>query len=568
MHDVIIKGGSVVDGTGSEAFAADVGIVQGKIAEIAPSITAEARLVLDADGLVVCPGFIDLHTHYDAQLLWDPAASPSPLHGVTTILGGNCGFGIAPMSPSDVSYLQEMMATVEGMPLAALRGGPAWDWTSFGEWLDRLEGQVAVNAGFLVGHSTIRRMVMGDASTVRRASDDEIASMVELLRSSLAEGAVGFSSSKGPHHDAAGDPVPSRFAEGDEILALCAVVSDFEGTTLEFIPGMGEISPASAQLMADMSLAGNRPLNWNLLGNLSPTPIYEQQLAASDVASAQGAMVVALTLPDLMRLRSDQIFASLPEWKEFMARSVPERVVAGQDPDVRRRLKMAAAAIAERGLGAAASWDLIEIASDEPADGRDQVGATVASLARGSQVDPIDIVIDALSQGLHLQLVFPSLEPDLGASDEGWRARAAVWLDERALIGGSDAGAHLDVMCHANYTTVVLGEAVRRRKVISLEEAIHQMTQRPAELYGLRGRGILSVGSAADVVVFDPETVDSTPTSQRHDLPGGEPRLYAEAVGVDYVLVNGEVIVDHGSLSGRTPGTVLRSGVDTYSVTL
>ncbi len=292
--DLVLRGGTVVDGTGAPGRVADVGVRDGRVVAIG-TVDEEADTVLDVSGKIVAPGFIDLHTHYDAQLLWDPAATPSPLHGVTTVLGGNCGFTIAPLGEGDADYIRQMMAVVEGMPLEALEAGPAWDWSSFGEWLERLDGTVAVNAGFLVGHSTVRRVVMGDAAVTDEATPAQVDAMVAEVHRAIEAGALGFSSSWGEaHRDGDGHHVPSLAATRDELVALAAATGAHDGTTLEFIPCVGEIPEDRMTLMADMAAAAGRPLNWNLLGSLSPVEIYEQQLAASDVAAERGGEVVAL----------------------------------------------------------------------------------------------------------------------------------------------------------------------------------------------------------------------------------------------------------------------------------
>jgi N-acyl-D-aspartate/D-glutamate deacylase len=273
MIDLVLVGATVVDGTGAPGFVANVGVDGGRIAVVTAE-TVEAREVIDGRGKVVCPGFVDIHTHYDAQLLWDPTASPSSLHGVTTVLGGNCGFSIAPLGPGDAAYVQQMMARVEGMTLGSLEGGGAWDWQGFGEYLARLDGNIAVNAGFLAGHSTLRRVVMGDAATSAEATPEQLDAMVQLLHDCLASGALGFSSSLGEGHvDGANHPVPSRSAAFDEFVALAGVLRDHPGTTLEFIPTVGPIAPERMELMADMSLAADRALNWNLLGSLAGTEV-------------------------------------------------------------------------------------------------------------------------------------------------------------------------------------------------------------------------------------------------------------------------------------------------------
>jgi N-acyl-D-aspartate/D-glutamate deacylase len=463
-----------------------------------------------------------------------------------------------------------MMARVEGMPLESLRSGPRWDWRSFGDWMAHLDGRIAVNAGFLVGHSTIRRVVMGDDAVGHRATPDQIEAMVRLAHQAMDSGALGFSSSLGGGHtDGDGNPVPSRAAGHDEILALAAAVREHAGTTLEFIPIMGEIPPDLADLMAEMSLAADRPLNWNLLGNLSGTEIYGQQLEASDRAREMGAYVVALTLPDVMRLRSDQLLARLPGWAEVMDLGPEERAKAIADPETRSRLRAAAVHAPVDDLGALGSWDLVELAEATSDRMQPFVGRTIAAIATECGVEPADVLVDmVLPEGLPLTLLFPSLVPALGASDEGWQVRASVWRDERTVLGGSDAGAHLNLMCHANYTTILLSEAVRERKLLSLEAAVHQLTDVPARLYGLRGRGRVAEGWWADLVVFDPDRVGSRPARARYDLPAGGLRLYAEAEGIHHVLVNGEEIVTGGQFAAGRAGVLLRSGRDTETVTL
>jgi N-acyl-D-aspartate/D-glutamate deacylase len=579
--DLLIRGGTVVDGTGAPGRVADVGVRDGRIVAIggagpagapgAPGALGEpARRVIDAEGLVVAPGFVDLHTHYDAQILWDPAATPSPLHGVTTVIGGNCGFSIAPLTPEHVDYVMRMMARVEGMDLAALVAGPAWDWRSFGEWLDRIDGHLAVNAGFLVGHSTMRRVVMGDDATTAAADADQIAAMVALTHESLAAGALGFSSSLGEAHtDGDGRPVPSRAAQRDEFLALANAVREHAGTTLEFIAAMGAIPDERIELMADMSLAADRPLNWNLLGSLSTTEVYEQQLTSCDRAAAKGATVVALALPDLLRMRSSRILESLPGWPDVLALPDTERRRALTDPAIRAQLRAGLADAADRGLAVIGQWDLVEIAEGGGPDTAGYAGRTIADVAAERGDDPVDVLLDVVvAEHLPLTTVFPSLVPSLGVTDESWAVRGRVWSDDRVVLGGSDAGAHLDLMCHANYTSVVLGELVRERELFTLEDAVRRITDVPARLLGLRDRGRVADGAHADLVVFDPARIGSAPARERHDLPAGATRLHAEAVGIEYVIVGGEVIVERGVLTGARPGTLLRSGIDTDTVSV
>lgn len=558
MIDLLLKDATVVDGSGAPSFVADVGVRGGRIV-LTDATDETAARTIDCTGKVVCPGFIDIHTHYDAQLLWDPTASPSPLHGVTTVLGGNCGFSIAPLGPEHVDYMKRMMAVVEGMPLGALQG--EWDWRTFGEYLDRVDRGLSVNAGFLVGHSAVRRVVMGDAATEGPATPSQLEGMVQLVRDALDSGALGFSSSLGEGHlDGDGKPVPSSRATHDELITLAATLRDHAGTTLEFIPAIGPIPADRVELMADMALAAGRPLNWNLLGSLSPVEIYEEQLQASDVAAAKGARVVALTLPDLMRLRAGTVLPNLPGWKDVLALDTAGRRAAAADPATRSTLRAGAEQVASRAIGAMSDFSLMEIADA----GSPHAGRALGDIAAERGTDVIDVLIDVvLPDELTLYLVVPSLTPSLGRSDEGWRRRVEVWRDPRVVLGGSDAGAHLDLMCHANYPSVVLGEVVRDRGLLSVEEAVHLMTDRPAQLYSLRERGRIADGWHADLVVFDPSSIATKPAEVRTDLPGGGERLHAGATGIEHVLVSGEEIVTADEMTGARPGTVLRSGRDT-----
>jgi N-acyl-D-aspartate/D-glutamate deacylase len=562
MLDLVISGGAVVDGTGSPMRHADVGVRDGRVAVIAPpgGIDEPSRSTLDADGRYVAPGFVDLHTHYDAQLFWDPLATPSPFHGVTTVIGGNCGFSLAPLTPDHADYLMRMMARVEGMPLDALSAGLAWDWGGFGEWLDRLDGTTAVNAGFLCGHSALRRIAGADRDEMQR-----------LLHEALDAGALGFSTSQAhTHNDGDGEPVPSRFADDDELLALAGCVAEHEGTTLEAIVAgcINGFTEGEVELLAGMSRAARRPLNWNVLGvsSLNPTG-HERQLAASDTAAARGGRVVALTLPHPMSMRlsflTGFVLDGLPGWREILHLPVPERLVALGDPSVRERL---AAGAASRGAGllrGLANWPVLSFAECFTPATKHHEGRSVGDVAAELGQEPFDtlldvVIADELRTGLR--------PPVFGASDADWELRAQVWRDPRTVIGGSDAGAHLDMMCGAIYSTSLLGEAVRQRGLMSWEEAVHQLTDVPARLYGLRDRGRIAEGWHADLVVFDPAAVGHGPERTATDLPGGAWRLVADATGVEHVYANGVAIVRDGRATGATPGTLLRSGRDTVSV--
>ena len=345
MLDYVIRNGLVVDGTGAPAGSADVGIRDGRIVAVGEVDEAGAT-ELDAEGLVVAPGIIDPHTHYDAQLFWDPTASPSNLHGVTTVIGGNCGFTLAPIKAEDHDYIRRMMAKVEGMPLVALEDGLRWDWTSFGEYLGRLEGNLGVNAGFLVGHCALRRWVMGDERGAEVATDDEVAAMTRLLAESIEAGGLGFSSSQSrTHSDGDGNPISSRNADRREMLAFCEVVRDHPGTTLEYITNgcLDTFTDEEIDLMVAMTTTARRPLNWNLLTIDSRTPDKTaRQLEASARAAEAGGRIVALTMPTLvpmnMSFRTHCALFLIPGWGDVMGLPVEQRIEKLRDPAVRDQL--------------------------------------------------------------------------------------------------------------------------------------------------------------------------------------------------------------------------------------
>jgi N-acyl-D-aspartate/D-glutamate deacylase len=565
MLELAIRNGTVIDGTGTPGRRADLGVRDGRVVAIG-DLDEPAQRTLDAEGHAVVPGFVDLHTHYDAQAFWDPTLSPSPLHGVTTVIGGNCGFSIAPLAAGSGDYLMRMLARVEGMPLESLQIGVPWNWQSFGEYLDRLDGTLAINAGFLVGHSALRCAVMGARAVGGAASDTDVTAMVALLHRSIEEGGLGFSSSWSPtHNDGDGGPVPSRASTREELIALAGALRAHDGTSLEFIPGVGRFSDEAVDLMAAMSMAAGRPLNWNLLTVIAfAREGVEAQLAASDYAAARGGEVIALTLPQLMSLRlnfvSLFILDALPGWSEVATLSLAERKRALADPAVRERLARGAASPEAGVFRALAVWDNMTIEDVVAAENERYRGRNLGEVAREAGRPSFEVMCEiALADDLRTSFKTPCF----GDDEESWKLRRKIWRDPRTLIGGSDAGAHLDMIDTFTATTALLGPAVRDRQMLTLEAAIHQITDRPARLYGLSRRGRLAPGWHADIVVFDPATIEPGPVHTRRDLPGGAARLYADAKGIAHVLVGGVEIVRDGELTNARPGTALRSGRDT-----
>jgi N-acyl-D-aspartate/D-glutamate deacylase len=570
MLDVVIKDATVVDGTGTPGRPADVAVQDGRIVAVGTVDDAAAETI-DAEGLVVTPGFVDPHTHYDAQLFWDPSASSSTLHGVTSIVAGNCGFTLAPLAERDADYTRRMMSKVEGMPLAALEQGVPWNWSTFAEYLDRLDGQVGVNVAFLVGHCALRRHVMGADAVGSEATPDQVAAMVGLLHESLDAGGLGFSTTLSfTHSDGDGQPVASRWASRDEVLALCGAVRDHEGTTLEYVTDgcLRGFRPDEVELMAAMTLAGRRTLNWNVLTVDAKEPDrYRDQLAANEHAAAAGGRSIALTMPVLVEMNMSFLnycaLFMLPDWGAVMALPVPERMAKLRDPQVRRHLNDRAHSSDAGVFARLTDWGRYQIGDTFSAENEGLKGRAVAELARERGTEPFDTLLDVVLADELRTVLWPIPTDDDGDS---WDLRRDAWARDDVLIGGSDAGAHLDRMCGAPYTTQFLADALRGRHLVSFERAVELITRAPAAMFGLRERGQVREGYRADLVLLDPSTVGATDASLVNDLPGQTARLFAGAVGIERVLVNGRTIVADGRTTGDTPGLVLRSGRDTATV--
>ena len=571
MLDIVIRGGTLIDGTGAPARRADIGVRDGRIVAVG-KVDESAAEVIEAEGLMITPGFIDPHTHYDAQLLWDPTASPSSVHGVTTVIGGNCGFTLAPLIPGDGDYLRKMMSKVEGMPLAALENGTDWSWETFDDYLGRLDGNIAVNAGFLVGHCAIRRYVMGPGAVGGEASADQIAAMRAELSRAIESGALGFSfTNSTSHSDGDGEPVASRWATHDELIALCEETGRHEGTTLEgIVPGcLDRFEDAEIELLGKMSAAANRPMNWNVLTVDSREPDrVPRQISAHDRSVQLGGKVVALTMP--VQVPMNMSFLNfcglwlLPGWQQILGVPVPERIARLRDGDTRVRLLENSLSQAAGVFRRLADWGDYVIGDTYSEANRGLSGRIVRDIAAERNQSSFGTLLDIVIADDLRTILWPTPQDD---DAESWRMRAELWQDPRAIIGGSDAGAHLDRMCGAPYPTRWLADCLRGRKLVTVEHAVRMMTSAPATLFGLRDRGVVTEGAFADLVVFDPEAIGSEDARLVTDLPGDSSRLTAGSHGVKRVIVNGTVIVEDGAANGRVPGTVLRSGRDTYTVT-
>ncbi|MFG2807903.1 N-acyl-D-amino-acid deacylase family protein [Streptomyces massasporeus] len=573
MLDHLIKGATVVDGTGAPARTADVGIRGGRIAVIG-TVTEEARTTEDAAGLVLTPGFVDPHTHYDAQLFWDPYATPSLNHGVTTVAGGNCGFTLAPLHPErpgDADYTRRMMSRVEGMALVALEEGAPWNWHSFGEYLDALEGRIAVNAGFMVGHCALRRYVMGPEAVGGQPSQEQLAAMVRLLREAMDAGAWGLSTTQSTSHsDGDGQPVASRHAQPAELLALSRAVGECEGTQIEAIVAgcLDQFSDAEIDLFVEMSAVAGRPLNWNVLTIDAAVPErVPRQLLASEQARKAGGRVVALTMPILtpmnMSLGTFCALNLIPGWGPVLGLPVPERIEKLRDPQVRAELLRRARSKEAGVFRRLSNFGRYVIGDTYSESNAGLTGRVVNDIAEERGQEPFACLVEICANDGLRTVLWPMPTDNDPAS---WALRAETWQHEDVLLGGSDAGAHLDRMCGAPYTTRFLGDCLRGRKLVGLEQAVKMLTDDPARLFGLRERGQVREGWHADLVLLDPERIDAGPATLVHDLPGDSPRLDSRALGVRAVWVNGVEAIRDDAVTGAVPGRVLRSGRDTETV--
>jgi N-acyl-D-aspartate/D-glutamate deacylase len=563
----------VVDGSGRPRFSADIGIQNGRIIGV-DRLAQKARETIDASGLIVSPGFIDLHTHYDAQVFWDPRLTPSCLHGVTTVLGGFCGFSIAPLSPEASNYLMKMLARVEGMPLETLQRAVPWNWRSFGQFLANIEGRIGLNAGFFAGHSAIRAVVMGERAVGNKCGVRELQRMKGLLDVSLAEGALGFSTTISPsHNDSDGNPVPSRWADHSEIIELATVVRNHEGTALELLPDV-RFGPETVELITHFSLAGQRPVNWNALFVTEQPGMAERaarQLAVSDHARARGGEVLALTMPcaprTYLNFKSGMVLDLIPGiWCELFKLPLQERIVALRDPATRSQMGVALRGVPSDSVTAPFFHiDEYLVATVSCDSNRKYQGRRVGEIAHEEGRASLDVLLDIVVRDELATILAPEIG---GRSHESFELAGKLWRDDRTLVGASDAGAHMDMIDTFAFATTLLEKGVREHAVITLEEAVHQLTHRPARYMGLVDRGLLAPGYHADIVIFDAASVGPGPTYPRHDVPGNQMRLYAEAIGIAHVLVNGVEIVRQGIHTGKLPGTVLHSGRDTRTVAM
>jgi N-acyl-D-amino-acid deacylase len=563
-YDLVVKNGTVVDGTGLPRYRRDIGIKDGRIVEMG-RLDPDGARVIDADGKIVAPGFVDIHTHYDAQILWDPLLTCSPWHGTTTAVMGNCGFTLAPCLPHDRDYIAGMFAKVEGMSLKTLEAGIDWDWQSFPEYLDRISReQLGIDVGAMVGHSALRRFTMGEAGNEREATEDEIVRMEGLVREAMASGAFGFTTSMAPtHYGWHGEPVPSRLASEAEVLALGSVLREFKTGSIEIITptavrGDDHFLEQDQNLLTELSLRSGRPINFNEVSHAWDRPLaWREQLEYMERAAQQGAQVYGVAryqrLDSMLNLQSASGFEFWPTWRDVLLEPQEKKLALLRDPQVRSKLREEA----ERLDKEKPVWrQLPSMGFVRSTTGkyREYEGMNLAEISGKTGKAPAEILID-FSADEELQAEFAYT----GVRSGDPEAVAEIIRSPHTLAGISDAGAHTDRISGSSYSTHLLAHWVRDRGEVSLEHAIRELSFIPAHLYGFRDRGTLVEGQKADVVVFDLDELEWMPTERFHDFPGGESRLGNTAKGYEYLVVGGEIVQESGRDTGARPGRLVRS---------
>jgi N-acyl-D-aspartate/D-glutamate deacylase len=550
-YDLVIRNGSVVDGTGRAARRADIAVRDGLIAEIGAVGEGGSR-VIDASDLVVAPGFIDHHTHYDAQICWDPTTSCSPWHGVTSVVMGNCGVGLAPCRPEAREIAAWDLVNVEAIPFDVLSAGITWDWESFPEYMDAAERRGSgINLGFMAALTPFRHYVMGEESMEREASADETARIAELLRDAMNAGALGFSTTFGPQHIGyQGRPLACRLASRGEIEAYCGVLRELGKGTIELNLNArpGEVDADEEELIELFMTASGRPVTWlaMLVGDDRPEQC-RQTLEQTKALLERGARPQVSCRPFIIQLSlaNPFAFASQPAWQPVFNKSREEQLAIYRDPAFRESV---------RGSMQAGFFRRLDVHEVQNESLRGLVGRTIHEIAAERGAHPVDTLLDIACEG-DLEVDF-SMEAMNSNEDE----LAKLIAHEHTMIGLSDGGAHVDQLCDAGYCTYLLGHWVREKQTLTLEHAVQRITSEPADFFGLRDRGRLAVGKAADFAIFDPETVGSDRRAEmRHDLPAGGRRMVMQARGMQYTIVNGRVLFEQQKHTGELPGRVLRS---------
>jgi len=556
MYDLLLKGGRIYDGSGMPSSYADVGISGGKIVEIG-RLNGGAKRTLNVDGLAVAPGFIDPHTHLDAQSFWDPLGTSSCFHGVTSVVVGNCGLSLAPAKPEDRDAVIKSFVRVEAISRRVLEEGIQWKWKSTAEYLDALGTRLGINAAALIGHIAVRHNVMGEDAVERQATAEEIAKMKELVRQGMEAGAVGFSTNQNPRHMREDKkPVASRLAADEELGSLLDVLAEMNSGVVQ-LSGGGADARGRIAYAAQMARRTGRPVLWQSINHSWSRPNHWEEMLANTqrVFKEEGLPIYAMTqakpFQNRYTLLDAQCFDEFPTWKSAMFSPVPVRKQMFADSAMRKKLR--AEAIEDQSPSVfPRRWDVIFVDHVKLPKNKIFERKTVQEIARAEGKDGLDWFLDiSLEEELETRFVHTNTQGDPNAVCE-------ILKHPAVMIGQSDAGAHMGYDARFGYSTAFLGCWVRDHGIMSLEEAVNKLTFRVASVFGLSDRGLLRAGFAADIAVFDPATVNTLEPEYVQDLPAKETRMIQKAAGVPHTVVNGEVVIQDGAPTGAFPGKVLR----------
>ena len=557
-YDLLIKNGRIIDGSGRPAFHGDVAVAQGKIVELG-GLSGPARQVIEADGRVVAPGFVDNHCHYDAQVLWDPMCTFSCDHGATTVIIGNCSLALAPVKAEAREKLAGMLSYVEAIPMDVLQAGVPWTWETFPEYMNVIGKRLGVNVGTLVGHSAVRLYAMGEDCSERAATDAELAVMRGLVREALEAGALGLSITRNMNHfDIAGKRIPAACAPESELFALAEVLREVGTGVIQC--GGGTNPELKDRLLSRISQACGRQVMYNTLLEQARHPgRWRTHLAQVEETTRQGIRAVPLCNPgsivNRFTMKNCQVFRGMPTWLPILQAAESEKLRAYRDPEIRAKLR----AEVEAPLGPDSTfskrWDLMIVEEPQLPKNRGLAGQNIAQIAKARGKDPLDTFLD-LAVEEELGTGF-----SLGETNTDTEAVAQILGSPYAVVGLSDGGAHVQFSSNVSNPTRLLGYWVREKKIMSLEHAVRRLTFDSASAYGIYDRGLLQPWMAADIVVFDPDTVKPGKEDVVHDFPNNGWRIRELAEGIHYTVVNGEVLLEKGAPTGRHPGRVLKNAL-------
>ena len=558
--DLLIQKARIVDGSGGPSFYGDVAVKDGKIVEVG-KLDGTAKRTINADGLVVSPGFIDNHCHYDAQVLWDPLCSFSCYHGSTTVIFGNCSLGLAPAKPEDRERIAGMLSYVEAIPMDVLNAAVDWRWTTFPEYMATVESRLGVNAGTLIPHSAVRYYAMGEASQEdgRAATPAQLEVMQAAIREGMQAGALGMSVTRNRgHYDLEGRRISGSCAPEDELFAVTGVLGELGTGVIQC--GGGTNPEISHRLISRLSAHSGRRIMYNTILQSARDPErWKEHLAIVEETTKAGNRAFPMCSPNQIKQRFDmhncQVFRGMEHWHPILISSPEEKLRAYSDPAMRQKLRQDIENQSPHSLLFSKRWDLMTIVEPKLPRNQSLKGKTVAQLAAELGKDPFDAFLDlAVEEELNTVFILTEInvEPE---------AVATLLSSPYTVVGLSDGGAHVQFDSGVGFSTRLLGYWVRERNIMPLEEAVHQITFNSASAFGIYDRGLIRPGMAADLAIWDADTIAPVEEDIVHDFPNNGWRIREQAEGIAYTVVNGEVLIDHGEHTGALPGRIVRNAL-------